>query len=292
MEHLFQYFLNGISVGGLYALVAIGYSLVFGLLRFVNFAHGDIYMVGAYLVMSLGALTLPIEYAIPLGIIGCACLSVAINYWIYRPSRHENRLTLLISAVALSLFLENMIEVLFTSEMRTFPFHFSDHILVFGSDWVIRTMDLWIASITLVLASLTWLFVHLSKTGRGIRAVASNRMGAVISGVPLDWVIGITFFLGSALATTAGTLQSMATNQLTPLMGVSAGLKAFSAAIIGGIGSIWGSVLGGFLLGITESILVGEGLSNWKDSLAFVFLIGVLLFRPQGLFGKEHLVKV
>jgi branched-chain amino acid transport system permease protein len=290
---LLQYILNGISVGGLYALIAVGYSMVFGILKFVNFAHGDIYMLGAYLVMSLGALTLPIGYSIPLGILACALISVVINHFVYRPVQNENRLILLISAVAVSLFLENVVQLLYTSEVQSFPFSLPDDVLLFADGkLIIRVMDLWITAITLVLALGTWLLVKYTHAGRGIRAVASNRTAAIIAGVPVDRVVALTFFIGSVLATIAGTLQSMATNQLTPLMGISAGLKAFSAAVLGGVGSIWGSVLGGFILGLSESILVGLGFSTWKDSLGFVFLILILLIRPQGLLGEKQFTKV
>jgi len=287
-----QYIINGISVGGLYALIAVGYSMVFGILKFVNFAHGDIYMLGAYLVMSLGVLVIPIWYAIPLGVLGCALVSVGINHFIYRPIQSENRLILLISAVAMSLFLENIIQLLFTAEVQSFPFSLPDDVIILGEKIIIRVMDIWITGITIALAFLTWLFVRSTKTGRGIRAVASNRTAALITGVPLDKIVSITFFIGSVLATIAGTMQSMATNQLTPLMGISAGLKAFSAAVLGGVGSIWGSVLGGFILGLSESILIGLGFSTWKDSLAFIFLILILFVRPQGLLGEKQLVKV
>ena len=279
-------------MGGLYALVAVGYSMVFGILKFVNFAHGDLYMLGAYLVMSLGVLAVPLYYAIPLGVLGCASISVAINYFIYRPVKNENRLVLLISAVAVSLLLENLIQLIYTAEVHDFPFSLSDDVILWGERIIIRKMDIWVTLISLLVAFSTWSFVKTTRTGRGIRAVASNRTAALITGVPIDRVISLTFFIGAALATLAGTLQSMITNQINPLMGVSIGLKAFSAAVLGGVGSIWGAVLGGFILGVSESVLIGLGYSIWKDSLAFVFLILVLLTRPQGLFGEKQLIKI
>jgi branched-chain amino acid transport system permease protein len=287
-----QYLINGISIGGLYALIAVGYSMVFGILKFVNFAHGDLFMLGAYLVMSLGVLAVPIGYAIPMGIIGCSLVSIAINHFVYRPVKTENRLILLISAVAVSLLLENGVQLLFTGDAQAFPYSFPDDVIIFKDRLIIRVLDFVTAMISLLVAFLTWAFVRATKTGRGIRAVASNRTAAMISGVPLDRMVSITFFIGASLATIAGILQSLTNNQLTPLMGVSAGLKAFSAAVLGGVGSIWGSVIGGFLLGTSESILIGLGFSAWKDSLAFIFLIAFLLVRPQGLFGKRQIIKV
>jgi len=292
MMNFIQYLINGMSVGGLYALVALGYSMVFGILKFANFAHGDLYMLGAYFVMGLGVLTVPIQFAIPVGMIGCALASVAINYFIYRPVQNENRLILLISAVAVSLFLENIIQAVFSAETRAFPFSFADGILVYGEHLVVRVIDLWVVGVTLLLAYLTSLFVNKTKAGRGIRAVASNRTAALITGVPVDRIISITFFIGACLATVASVFQSVTTNQLTPLMGVSAGLKAFAAAVLGGVGSLWGAVIGGFVLGIAESVLIGIGFSAWKDSLAFVLLITILLVRPQGLFGEKQVVKI
>lgn len=279
-------------MGGLYSLVAVGYSMVFGILKFVNFAHGDLYMLGAYLVMSLGVLAVPVQIAIPLGVLVCALVSVGIQSFIYKPIKTENRLVLLISAVAVSLLLENGVQLIYKAEVRDFPFSLADDVILIGERIIIRKMDIWVTGISLGVAGMTWVFVHLTQAGRGIRAVASNRFAAAITGVPIDRIISITFFIGAALATLAGTLQSMMTNQISPLMGVSMGLKAFSATVLGGVGSIYGAVMGGFLLGISESVLVGLGYSIWKDSLAFAFLILVLLVRPQGLFGKKHLIKV
>ena len=292
MIDFIQYLINGLSVGGLYALVALGYSMVFGILKFVNFAHGDFYMLGAYLVMSFGVLTIPIFYAIPLGILGCSLISVSVNYFIYRPIKHENRLILLISAVALSLLLENSIQLIYSAGSLEFPFSFPDEVIFLGENLIVRQMDIWVIVITTILAFFTQLAVAKTKIGRGIRAVASNRTAALISGVPIDRIISFTFFIGAALATLAGTLQSMINNQIYPLMGISIGLKAFSATVLGGIGSIWGAVFGGFILGVSESVLIGLGWANWKDSLAFVFLILILLIRPQGLFGEKQLIKI
>jgi branched-chain amino acid transport system permease protein len=290
--NLIQYFVNGLAVGGLYALIALGYAMVFSILKFVNFAHGDIYMMGAYITMILGVLSGPLRFALPLGLIGTAMLSVWIYHFVYQPAQNQNRLILLISAVAVSLFLENVIQVLFSAESQPFPFAFQDDILVFADQIVIRTIDLWMIFTALSLAMLTWIFVYKSKMGSGIRAIASNRAAAIMIGIPVDRLISVTFMMGAALATVASVFQSLATNQLTPIMGVAAGLKAFAASALGGTGSLWGAVIGGFFLGISESILIGLGLAAWKDSLAFVLLIFVLLVRPQGLLGQKLVVKI
>lgn len=295
MTAVLQCLVNGLSIGGLYALVAIGYSLIFGILNFVNFAHGDFYMLGAYLVMSLGIMTLPLWLALPVGLGACAALSVWVYQIVYRPMAKRDRLTLLIAAVAISLLLENGVQLWFGGEAQAFPFALPDDMIIetFGDgDLVIRVMDLWIFAIAMLLALGTWAAVRFTKLGLGIRAIASNRAAAVCVGVPVDRAIAVTFFVGAALATVAGTLQSMATNQITPLMGVAAGLKAFVAAVLGGIGSIWGAVLGGLVLGLLDSLLISLGASMWKDVVVFALLIALLLVRPQGFLGREKLVKV
>lgn len=292
MLDFLQYLINGISIGGLYALIALGYSIVFGILKFVNFAHGDLYMLGAYLVMSLGILSMPIAYAWPLGMIGCALISVLINYLIYQPAKNKNRLSLLISAVAVSLFLENTIQLIFTAETQAFPFILTDNIIVILDHIVIRILDLWVIATTLLLTFFTWYFINNTKIGLGIRAVASNQIAAQIVGVPVNRIISLAFFIGAMLATVASVFQSIMTNQLTPVMGVAAGLKAFAASVFVGIGNLWFALIGGLILGITESILIGLGLSPWKDSLVFLLLIFLLLIKPQGLLGNKQVVKV
>ena len=295
MATLVQFLLNGMAIGGLYALVAIGYSLIFGVLNFVNFAHGDFYMLGAYCVMSLGLLALPLWAALPLGMLVCALFSVASYAVVYKPLEKRDRLTLLIAAVAVSLIVENCVQIWYGAEAQSFPFALADDLVTFDgalSDVIVRQMDFWVCGIALTLALGTWLLVRFSKLGLGIRAIASNRMAAQILGVPVDRTIALTFFIGTALATVAGTLQSMATNQLTPMMGIAAGLKAFVAAVLGGIGSIWGAVLGGFVLGFFDSVLVGLGASMWKDTAVYALLIALLLVRPQGFLGRAKAIKV
>lgn len=282
------------AIGGLYALVAIGYSLVFGILNFVNFAHGDIYMLGAYAVLILGTLGLPLVAALPLAALACALLGAGLYLLFYRPLASRARLTLLIAAVAVSLLLQNGAQLLFGAEAQAAVFALPDDIWVFETwgDLVVRVMDVWIVGVALLLALVTWLLVRCSRLGLAIRAVASNPRAAAMVGVPVARVVAFTFALSAALATVAGALQSMATNQVMPLMGLGAGLKAFVAAVLGGMGSLWGAVLGGFALGLLDGLLVGLGAARWKDVVAYGLLILLLLVRPQGLLGRARWVKV
>ncbi len=292
MLNLLQSLINGVSVGGLYALIALGYSLVFSILKFVNFAHGDLFMLGAYLVMSLGLLALPLPLALTFGMFGCGLISVFIAKRVYQPLEKQDRLTLLISAVAVSLLLENGVQLFYRAEARSFPFAFNDDIILIGEALVVRHIDILIVSVTAALAICNWVLISKTRIGMAIRAVASNRTAALISGLPVDRIVTTTFFIGAVLATVAGVLQSLTTNQLTPLMGVAAGLKAFAAAVLGGIGSLWGAVFGGLFLGLLESVVIGLGYSEWKDCIAFILLILILLIRPQGLLGQKETVKI
>lgn len=289
---IIQFLINGICVGSLYALIAVGYSLVYGTLKFVNFAHGDLYMLGAYFVMQVALFTFPWWATIPIACLSCGLVSALINRLAYQPLRNANRLYVLISAVAVSLFLENLVQVIFSPNVQSFPYQMSSQVLFLGDTIVVRVEDIFITGIALATAFLTWIFIEKTKIGLGIRAVASNSFSAASVGVHVNRIISSAFFIGAVLATVAGTLQGMSTNQIMPFMGIAAGLKAFAAAVLGGIGSIWGAILGGLLIGILESIFIGFGYSGLKDSFSYILLIFVLFFMPQGLLGQKQLVKV
>jgi branched-chain amino acid transport system permease protein len=287
-----QFFINGASLGSLYALIAVGYSLVYGSLKFVNFAHGDLYMLGSYFVMQSALFAFPMWFSIPFAFVICGLVSVLIYKIVYKPLLQSNRLFVLIAAVAVSLFLESAVQIIFSPNVQSFPYQLPENIIFLGDTLVVRVADIIITSIALGTAFFTWIFIEKTKIGLGIRAVASNSFSASIVGISVHKIISVTFFIGAVLATLAGTLQGMSTNQLTPFMGIAAGLKAFAAAVLGGIGNIWGAVLGGFLIGFAESIFIGFGYSSLKDSFAYVLLIFILFFLPQGLLGKKQLVKV
>ena len=289
---VFQYILNGISIGSLYALVAVGYSMVFGVLKFVNFAHGEIYMIGSYLVMSLVLQGASLWLVFLGAMIATGFLAVATNKFIYRGFQKENKLEILISAVCVSTFLQNIIQIIYSPDALRFPISLPDSILFLPHDLVVRVMGIWRFLIMLMASTCVWLFVVKTKIGKGIRAIASHPNAAEMIGIPVFFLGSVTFFIGGLLATLGGALQGMVVGQVMAYMGVGIGLKAFAAAVLGGIGNIWGAVLGGIFIGLVESILVGFGYSLWKDSVCFILLIIFLLFRPQGILGQKQIIKV
>lgn len=291
MIDLIQAIIDGIAIGSLYALIAIGYSMVFGVLQFVNFAHGELFMLGAYFVMQTLTMGAPLWFAIFISLLAVGLIAVVIERVAYKPLRKHSRLAPLITAVAMSLFIQNTVQVLFSPNSLSFPVNIPGNIITFGELFV-RIRDIGIFTLTIVLALLLELFLTKTKAGKGIRALAMHGDASRLCGVPFDRTVSLTFFIGAILAVIAGTIQGMATNQIFPLMGVNAGLKAFAAAVLGGIGELKGAVLGGVFLGISESLLVSYGLSTYKDGFAFVILILVLLVRPQGILGRAQLVKV
>lgn len=293
MTDFIQFLINGIALGSLYALIAVGYSLVFGVLQFVNFAHAELFMAGAYFVMSLLVVGTPFGLALILAIIGMGLFAVIMERLCYKPLRNAGRLAPLITAIGLSLFLQNFVQFLYSPNPQSYPIQLPGEIIEMANgDIFVRQRDIIIFIVTIVATALLELFIYKTKPGKGIRALAMHPYAARIVGVPFNRTISITFFLGALMAVIAGALQGMAYNQIWPLMGVSAGLKAFAAAVLGGIGVLSGSLLGGLVLGIAESLLVGYELSTYKDGLAFLILIVVLLVRPQGLLGKARMVKV
>lgn len=293
MTDFMQFLINGLALGSLYALIAVGYSLVFGVLQFVNFAHAELFMVGAYLVMTLLGSGAPLVVALLLSVVGMAIFSIVMERVCYKPLRQAGRLAPLITAIGLSLFLQNFVQLIYSPNPQSYPLQLPAGIIeLAGGDIFVRERDIIIFVVTICLTGLLEFFILKTKPGAGIRALAMHPQAARIVGVPFDRTISITFALGAVMAVFAGALQGMAFNQVFPLMGVNAGLKAFAAAVLGGIGVLSGSLLGGLVLGVAESLLVGYELSTYKDGLAFLILIVVLLLRPQGLLGKARMVKV
>jgi branched-chain amino acid transport system permease protein len=291
MLDFIQAIIDGIAIGSLYALIAIGYSMVFGILQFVNFAHGELFMLGAYFVMLFLTMGAPVWAALLFAIIAVGAIAIVIERVAYKPLRKHNRLAPLITAVAMSLFLQNIVQVLFSPNSLSYPVNIPGNIITFGELFV-RIRDIGIFFLTIALTLCLELFLNKTKAGKGIKALAMHADASKLCGVPFDRTVSLTFFIGALLAVIAGTIQGMATNQIFPLMGVNAGLKAFAAAVLGGIGDLRGAVLGGLFLGISESMLVSYELSTYKDGFAFVILILVLLVRPQGILGRAQLVKV
>jgi branched-chain amino acid transport system permease protein len=310
-----QYVFDGLAVGSVYALIALGYSMVFGVLQLVNFAHGELFMVGAYFVMYAISLGLPWPVALALGMVCVGLFAVVMERLCYKPLRGAGKLAPLITAVGLSLLLQNLVQAILGPNPQSYPASLPDGrfwdilkpIVPDPSqvqlpqlpeglfDWgevVIRHRDVLIFAVAVFVTVGLEVFLRKSRPGRGIRALALQPNAAKLVGVPFDFTISMTFFIGAALAVLAGLLQGMADNQVTPYMGISSGLKAFAAAVLGGIGVIPGALIGGLVLGITERLLVGYDLSTYKDGAAFFILILVLLLRPQGLLGRARMVKV
>ena len=298
MTTFLQQLVNGLSLGSIYALIALGYTMVYGVLRLINFAHGDVYMVGAYVGYYLSRRLRGAEPSIASALLvmlgamlACALLGVLIERLAYRPVRREARLTLLIMAIGVSLFIENVAQLVFGPDPKFFPS------LAPRTDFLVAGVRLTSEQITVILVSfllmvLLRFFILKTRTGKAMRAVSFSLDASRLMGISTDRIIAITFALGSALAAAAGVLIGMQIPKIDPLMGILYGLKAFVAAVLGGIGSIPGAVLGGLLIGISEVMTVGYLSSTYRDAIAFGILILVLILRPQGLLGRVHKEKV
>jgi branched-chain amino acid transport system permease protein len=300
MEGFFQLLLNGTALGSIYALIALGYTMVYGILRLINFAHGDIVMVGAYAgLFTALAINAPANptlghffIVLLVAMAASALLGLIIERFAYRPLRNFPRLNLLITAVGVSLLLENLGQVVFGATPRVFPDIMPNfNLMQFGQVAVTNQQVTVFGTSLFLMIVLEWIVLK-TKLGRAMRAVSHSHETASLVGIPTDKIIAFTFAVGSALAAAAGILVCISYPKVDPLMGVMIGLKAFVAAVLGGIGSIRGAVVGGFLMGIAESMVVGYGSSTYRDALAFAILILILLFRPAGLFGKYQPEKV
>jgi branched-chain amino acid transport system permease protein len=310
MTELVQHLFNGLSLGTIYALVALGYTMVYGVLKLINFAHGDVYMVGAfagyYLGAVLGADRAPNVGKAALVVIGamaiCAALGFVIERFAYRPLRHRARLTALITAIGVSFLLEfgfqlnpwfrRPIEFPPGPAPRFFPalVDVGPPFDLLGA--TVPRMDVagFLVAIALMLG-LQWI-VYRTRFGVAMRAVSFDSQVAGLMGIPVNRIIAGTFMLGSALAAAAGIINASARPRIEPLMGLMSGLKAFVAAVLGGIGSVPGAMAGGVLLGVVEEFVAGYTSSSYRDAIAFGVLILVLLVRPDGLFGKGRVEKV
>ena len=302
MQEFFQQLANGIAWGSIYALIALGYTMVYGILRLINFAHGDIYMVGAFAAYYIaraagvaeGAPASPLTAAAVLGgsMAVCALLGVVIERAAYRPVRRSSRLTALITAIGVSLFLENAGIRLFGADPKFFPQLVPPRTIEILSGVLVTNHQITVLAVSIALMIGLTLFVQRTRTGKAMRAVAFHRDAASLMGIPVDRIITVTFAIGSALAAAAGVLVGLTNPKIEPLMGIMPGVKAFVAAVLGGIGSIPGAMIGGLLMGISEYMVVGYISSTYRDAIAFVILILVLLFRPAGLLGRNVTEKV
>ena len=294
MEQLLQQLINGLSIGSIYALIALGYTMVYGIINLINFAHGDIYMIGAYVGFALTTfLHLGFFPSLLISMVVCGVLGVVIEKVAYKPIRNSTRIAALITAISVSLFLEYVMMYFVKSDARTFPEVLPNKQLTFLGDKVtLDIKNIYIMVITVVLMLLLQYIVRKTKTGKAMRAVALDREAAQLMGINVNKTISYTFALGSALAGAAGVLVGIYYNSIDPLMGIIPGLKAFIAAVIGGIGIIPGAVFGGLFLGMTETVVSAYGGSVFRDAVAFTVLIIILLVKPNGLLGKKLQEKV
>jgi branched-chain amino acid transport system permease protein len=305
MTKFIQELVNGLTQGGLYALVALGYSMVYGVLKLLNFAHGDLYMVGAfvgYFVLQWfggpTALVAPVPIVVLcmflVSAVGVGGLGVAIERFAYRPLRDAPRIAPLITALGVSFLLENTMLLLFGASYRSYN---TSAFIPYSTEIHIGGVNIWIVQILVIVLSVVLMFglqwlVTATRLGRQMRAVAADREAAEMLGVNVDYTISATFFLGSALAGVAGVMAGLAFNNIYTLMGFVLGLKAFTAAVVGGIGSIPGAMLGGFLIGLAESFITGYISSTYTNLIVFGILIVFMIVRPTGLLGKVQLQKV
>jgi branched-chain amino acid transport system permease protein len=300
MLEFVQHLVNGLSLGSIYALIALGYTMVFGILQLINFAHGDVYMLGAFIGMytarffnfGQSSSILALLTTLAVAMIGCAAAGLVIERFAYRPLRRSPRINVLITAVGVSLFLEFSGQLLFGSDPKFFPQVFQP-----SGNWSIgelriNPLQLIVFVISISLMLILQYIIFKTRLGRAMRAVSFSHEIASLMGIPTDRVISYTFMLGSALAGAAGVLVGLTYPKIDPLMGTMPGLKAFVAAVLGGIGNITGAVLGAITLGLAEEFLVGYWAPTYRDALAFAILILILLFKPTGLFGVRRTEKV
>ena len=290
-----QQFVNALSLGSLYALIAIGYTMVYGILRLINFAHGDVFMIGGYLAFyAVTAFMMPWWVAVIAAIGMTTLFGMGLERVAYRPLRDSPRISIMISAIGASFLIENLAIVLFDARPKAFPVpDFFASTFVLG-DVHISMVSIIIPVVTaIILAALLWV-IYRTKTGMAMRAVATDIDAARLMAIDVNRIVSITFAIGSALAAVGGIMWAMKYPRLEPLMGIMPGLKCFIAAVIGGIGSIAGAVLGGLLLGIIELMTIAflPEFTGYKDAFAFVLLIVVLLVKPTGLLGKNQGEKV
>ncbi|UQZ35196.1 branched-chain amino acid ABC transporter permease [Paenibacillus sp. PK3_47] len=301
MEYFIQQLINGISVGSIYALIALGYTMVYGIIKLINFAHGDVFMVGSFIGLYsaryLANAGLPPVVVLLLSLVismtVSALLGISIERLAYKPLRKASRIAVLITAIGVSFLLEYTGVAIVGPQAKGFPEILNkQQYNLFGTSIQVDSNQIMILGTTVVLMIILQYIVHRTKIGKAMRAVSYDMEAARLMGVNVDRTISATFAIGSALAAAAGVIFGMTYNSVDPMMGVLPGLKAFVAAVLGGIGSIPGALVGGLLLGTVETEVSSLGYSSWRDGVAFAVLILILIFKPSGLFGKNVREKV
>jgi branched-chain amino acid transport system permease protein len=291
LTYLVQQILNALQLGSIYALIALGYTMVYGVLRMINFAHGDFFMVGAFFsLISIAFLGLPFIPTLIIAMVGVAALGVATERIAYKPLRQAPRVSAIITALGVGIFLEN-----FTLALSPYPKHVPP--VIETINWTfggvtISNLQVIIIVLSLALMAVLHYIVQHTKTGIAMRAISFNMGIAPLMGVPVNFIISVTFALGSCLGGAAGLLYSMAYPVIDPYMGIMIGWKAFIAAVVGGIGNIRGAVIGSFILGGTEILVAAFLPSTYRDVVAFTILLILLIFRPYGILGKPATGKV
>ena len=303
MDIFLKQLVNGLSLGSIYALIALGYTMVYGIVKLINFAHGDVMMIGAYtgyfVLRSMGTTPLGLSCAFAAAMLVCALLSIVIERCAYRPLRNSPRLNSLITAIAVELILQNLMRVLpfVGPDPRPYPVMPSvNHTLVTASypNGLVSISDIQILVIiaSVLLMLLLNLLINYTRTGKAMRAVSYDMGAASLMGISVNNTIAITFVIGSILAGAGGVLYASAYPQIAPTMGYIPGLKAFVAAVLGGIGSVPGAMVGGVILGIAETMAKAYISSQYADAISYCILIAILLVKPTGLLGKKQVVKV
>lgn len=290
---LIQQLVNGISVGSIYALIALGYTMVYGIVKLINFAHGDVFMVGSFVgFYSITVLDLSFFPALILAMLVCSLFGVIIERIAYKPLRNATRIAALITAIGVSLFIEYGFIYIRGAQPEAYPGDVLTvgNIEIFGVK--ISGLSVFILGVSVALMIILQFIVHNTKIGKAMRAVSHDAEAATLMGINVNNTISMTFAIGSALAGAAGVIFGTYYTKIEPLMGIIPGLKAFVAAVLGGIGIIPGAMVGGLLLGIIEALVSAAGYSLWRDGAAFIVLILILLFLPSGLFGKNVREKV
>ena len=289
---MLQQLVNGLILGSVYALLALGYTMVYGIIKLFNFAHGDIYMMGAFMgYFLINSLHLNFFLALILAMIGTAVLGVLVEFLAYRPLRNSTRIAALITAIGVSFFLEYVMVYFVGANTRSFPQVIETVRYNFGPI-SLTNIQLMILVISLILMVLLQVIVQKTKMGKAMRAVSVDSDAAQLMGINVNRTISFTFALGSALAGAAGVLIALYYNSLEPLMGMTPGLKSFVAAVLGGIGIIPGAALGGFVIGLLETFATAFGMSDFRDAIVYGILILILLVRPVGILGKNVKEKV
>jgi len=298
MIKFFQQIVNGLALGSIYSLIALGYTMVYGVLRLINFAHGDIYMVGAMVgyyaarIFTGGGSATRLGLVLLSSMLVCGLLGALIERLAYRPLRRAPKINALITAIGVSLFLEYFGQWLFGADPKSFPDLIESQQAFNFHGVVFNNIQLMIFIVSFLLMFGLRFIVQKTKIGKAMRAVSFSHVGSQLVGIPINRIISLTFVLGSVLAAAAGILLGLLNHKIDPLMGLMPGLKAFVAAVLGGIGNIPGALAGGLLMGIAETLVSGYISSTYQNALAFILLIVVLLVKPAGIFGKSSQEKV